>query len=161
MGDPVTLGLIGAGTGLLKNELVDAPREARQKKYNAAVIRYSPWTGMKPGQTQYSDPFGNMLQFGTTGAMMGLMNPGSGAAAAPAVDNFTGAGPEVGSAGAPSLGVNTDLGFNAAPAMNDLSGGPMAANNASLSWEGLARQARSKMANGIPNNMNLTDYNIG
>lgn len=66
------LGLaIGAGAGLLKNELVDQPKEERERKLAAATQRYSPWTGLKAGEIQHADPFGNMLSFGTAGGMLG------------------------------------------------------------------------------------------
>jgi hypothetical protein len=69
--DPLTLGLIGAGVGLAKSELIDRPKEARQRKVNAEIMRWSPWTGMQPGQVQEADPFGSALAAGTTGAMLG------------------------------------------------------------------------------------------
>lgn len=63
---------IGAGVGLLKSELIDRPREQRQRKTRAAEIRYSPWTGLTPSQqVQEADPLGSALQFGSTGAMLG------------------------------------------------------------------------------------------
>ncbi len=63
---------IGAGVGILKSELVDRPREQRQRKTRAAEIRYSPWTGLTPSQQiQEADPLGSAMQFGSTGAMLG------------------------------------------------------------------------------------------
>ena len=67
--DPMTIGLL-AGAGLLKSELVDRPREERQRKQAAITARWSPWTGMAPGQIQEADPFGSALQGGLTGAML-------------------------------------------------------------------------------------------
>lgn len=63
---------IGAGAGLLKNELVDKPKEKRQRKLAGTVAEYSPWTGHNPGQIQEADLFGNMLTGGLTG--MGISN---------------------------------------------------------------------------------------
>lgn len=65
------LGLaIGAGAGLLKSELVDQPKEERQRKLAAATQRYSPWTGLKAGDIQTADPFSGMLNYGAQGAML-------------------------------------------------------------------------------------------
>jgi hypothetical protein len=70
--DPITLGLlIGVGGGLLKSELVDRPKEERQRALAAETQRYSPWTGLQANKVQEADPFGSAMQFGTTGAMMG------------------------------------------------------------------------------------------
>lgn len=71
--DPVTMGLIGAGVGAAKSELIDRPREERQRKMAAEMAIYSPWTGMDatkmiPGET---DAFGSALQGATSGMMMG------------------------------------------------------------------------------------------
>lgn len=67
--DPLTIGLM-AGAGLLKSELVDRPREERQRRQAAITARWSPWTGMAPGAIQEADPFGSALQGGLTGAML-------------------------------------------------------------------------------------------
>lgn len=69
--DPLTLGLIGAGVGLAKSELIDRPKEERQRKQAAITARWSPWTGMAPGAIQEADPFGSALTTGVTGAMLG------------------------------------------------------------------------------------------
>lgn len=37
----------------------------------AAIARYSPWTGMKPSTPKEADPFGSTLQGGLTGATLG------------------------------------------------------------------------------------------
>lgn len=61
---------IGAGAGLVKNEMIDKPRAHKQRELAAATERYSPWTGMHGQPVQESDPFGNALQFGAAGAGM-------------------------------------------------------------------------------------------
>ncbi len=66
---PVILGSLGLGAA--KHFISDKPRAERQRKLNAEIIRYSPWTGMAPQQVDEPDLFGNLLQFGTTGAMLG------------------------------------------------------------------------------------------
>lgn len=71
MANPLILGGVLAGTGLLKSLTLDKAKEDRQRKLAAETARYSPWTGMQPGQIQEADPFGSALQFGTTGAMLG------------------------------------------------------------------------------------------
>lgn len=67
--DPMTIGLM-AGMGLAKSELVDRPREERQRRQAAITARWSPWTGMAPGAIQEADPFGSAMEAGLTGAML-------------------------------------------------------------------------------------------
>ena len=67
--DPVTIGVM-AGLGLAKSELIDRPREERQRQQAANTMRYSPWTGMAPNAVQEADPFGSAIQGGLTGAML-------------------------------------------------------------------------------------------
>ena len=69
--DPLTLGLIGAGVGLAKSELIDRPKEARQRKVNAEIMRWSPWTGMQGEAVNPADPFGSSLTYGLTGYSLG------------------------------------------------------------------------------------------
>lgn len=71
-----------AAGGLLKSELIDRPREDRQRQMQAEIARYSPWSGMQanPGAISEADPFGSALQGGMTGAAFG-QNMDSAAAA--------------------------------------------------------------------------------
>jgi hypothetical protein len=62
---------IGAGVGLLKSQIVDRPKEERQRKLAAETQRYSPWTGLQAQQVQEADPLGNAMQFGVNSGMMG------------------------------------------------------------------------------------------
>lgn len=62
---------IGAGAGLLKSQLVDKPKEERERRIAVAQARYSPWTGIKPQEVQEADPFGSMFQGGTAGLALG------------------------------------------------------------------------------------------
>lgn len=78
--DPLTLALIGGGVGLLKSELIDRPREKRQRQANAEIARWAPWTGMTPGAVREADPFGSVLQGGLTGAMFSQQFPKEAAA---------------------------------------------------------------------------------
>jgi hypothetical protein len=55
---------------LAKSELIDRPREERQRQQAANTMRYSPWTGMAPNAVQEADPFGSAIQGGLTGAML-------------------------------------------------------------------------------------------
>lgn len=80
---PLALAAIGAAGGLAKSEFIDRPREERQRKQAAEIARWSPWTGMKPNDITEADPFGNALQGGMTGAMLGQAM--GGAEGAPAV----------------------------------------------------------------------------
>lgn len=67
--DPMTIGLM-AGMGLAKSELIDRPREERQRRQAAITARWSPWTGMAPGAIQEADPLGSVMESGLTGAML-------------------------------------------------------------------------------------------
>lgn len=67
--DPMTIGVM-AGLGLAKSELIDRPREERQRRQAANTMRYSPWTGMAPGAIQEADPLGTAMESGLTGAML-------------------------------------------------------------------------------------------
>lgn len=66
--DPMTIGLLA---GLAKSVLVDKPQEDRDRQLAAATQRLSPWTHLQANPIQKANPFGNMLQFGATGAMVG------------------------------------------------------------------------------------------
>lgn len=61
---------IGALVGVAKNQLVDVPREKKQRALAAATQRLSPWTGLQAQPIQQADLLGNALQFGSTGAGM-------------------------------------------------------------------------------------------
>lgn len=63
--------LIGAGAGLLKSKLVDAPREERERELAAKTQLYSPWTGLKANPIQEADPLGSAMQGGIAGAQFG------------------------------------------------------------------------------------------
>ena len=65
-------GALGGGAlGLLKGFLIDKPREERQRKEAAEIMRWSPWTGMRAGPIVEADPFGAIMQGGSAGASMG------------------------------------------------------------------------------------------
>lgn len=61
---------IGALVGGVKNQLVDVPREKKQRALAAATQKYAPWTGLQAQPVQQADLLGNALQFGSTGAGM-------------------------------------------------------------------------------------------
>lgn len=109
----MALGLaIGAGAGLLKSQLIDAPREARQRKLAAATQRYSPWTGLQAQPIMPADPFGNALQFGATGAALDSNIKTSNAA-----QNYLNSG------GSPKIDFNSGWGGMAAPGTYNFAGG--------------------------------------
>lgn len=62
---------IGAGIGLLKSQMVDAPKAERERALASATQRYSPWTHLQANPIHEADPFSSALQFGATGAMIG------------------------------------------------------------------------------------------
>lgn len=65
------LPLILAGGMIAKQQLVDKPREERQRKLQAITAQYSPWTGMTPQAVQESSPFEAGLQGAASGLAMG------------------------------------------------------------------------------------------
>ena len=69
--DPLTMMLIGSAIGLGKSELIDKPKEDRQRKLAARTIELSPWTGLKANPIEEADPFGSALKYGATGYSMG------------------------------------------------------------------------------------------
>jgi hypothetical protein len=66
------MALIGAGTGLVKSELIDRPKANKQRKLSATQTELSPWTGRAGGPVDEADPWGAMLKGAGTGASMGL-----------------------------------------------------------------------------------------
>jgi len=69
---------IGAGIGLLKNELVDKPQHSRMQKAQAEITKYSPWTGMKGKTLTPPSAFGSMLQGGMAGLQLGMAQKAAG-----------------------------------------------------------------------------------
>ncbi len=69
--DPMTMGAVGgAGLGILKYPM-DVSKEHRDRAQAAAMIRWSPWTGLKPNEIHSADLLGNVMQGGSQGAAMG------------------------------------------------------------------------------------------
>jgi hypothetical protein len=88
--DPLTLALIGGGLGFLKSGQDDAMAK-KQNLLNAQIMRYSPWTGMHPNQTQgHGDQLGNIMQGALTGGMFGQALDKAGGAAASSPEGTTG-----------------------------------------------------------------------
>lgn len=76
--DPLTMAAIMAGVGIGKSELIDRPREARQRKAEAERIKWSPWTGMnQPAQIDEAKPFDAAMQGAVAGAQFGKQFGGS------------------------------------------------------------------------------------
>lgn len=70
--DPLALLAIGAAAGLAKSELVDRPKEKKQRELAAATQRYSPWTGLQAQPIKEADPFGSALGLGAAGYQAGI-----------------------------------------------------------------------------------------
>jgi len=70
---PIIAGaLITALVGLAKSQLIDKPKEKKQRRIRAAQVRFSPFTKRAPTQDiQEADPFGTAFQFGGAGAALG------------------------------------------------------------------------------------------
>lgn len=69
---PLLLGaLIGAGLGTAKHFVSDKPNEEADRRLAAETARYSPWTGMRPGQIKRANLVGNVMQGAGAGALVG------------------------------------------------------------------------------------------
>lgn len=62
---------IGALLGGVKHYAFDKPGEEADRKLAAETARYSPWTGMRPGQVKRANLGGTLIQGGATGALLG------------------------------------------------------------------------------------------
>lgn len=114
--DPLTMGLLMGGAGLAKGELIDKPREQRQRKMEAEIQRWSPWTGMGAKPVQQADPFASAMQGGMSGAMLGgALQNSAGPAAAAETNSMAAASDQVPMASAQNAPVP-------APAANGLHG---------------------------------------
>ncbi len=72
--------LIGAGLGVAKG-IKDQQAEKRDRKTQAEMARWSPWTGVQAQPVKKADMMGSIMQGGMAGASMGQMMGGGGAAA--------------------------------------------------------------------------------
>lgn len=64
------LPLILAGGMIAKNQLVDKPKEERERKLQAITAQYSPWTGMTPQAVKETSALDAGLQGAATGLTM-------------------------------------------------------------------------------------------
>jgi len=76
--DPITLGLIMGGTGLVSgwmNAQAQKRANEQQTKMAAAQAEFSPWTNMRPETPQIkpADPVGGALAGGLQGGLSGVM----------------------------------------------------------------------------------------
>lgn len=62
---------IAAALALAKDQMVDKPKEARQRKLAGETQRLSPWTKLQAAPIKEHDTMGTMVQYGATGAAMG------------------------------------------------------------------------------------------
>lgn len=69
---PVMMALGMGALGLLKSETIDKPAANRKRDLAATTQRLSPWTGMTAQPVPEVDSFGTALQFGASGAQMGM-----------------------------------------------------------------------------------------
>jgi len=73
--------LAGMGLGILKSELVDRPKEMRQREIAATTAALSPWTGLKAQPVQEA----NWQEAAMSGAAAGMGQEQQEAAAAEAL----------------------------------------------------------------------------
>lgn len=72
--------LAGAGVGAMRS--MQQEQQAKQdRKREAEIARWSPWTGMQAQRPGNPDYMGNLMQGGMTGAMMGQAMGGGSAGA--------------------------------------------------------------------------------
>jgi len=62
--------LAGMGLGILKSELIDRPKEMREREIAATTAALSPWTGLKAGPVKEASWSDAAMQGGLTGAQM-------------------------------------------------------------------------------------------
>lgn len=63
--------VVGVSAGsLAKSELVDVPKEKRQRQLAASTQRYAPWTGLKANPIQEADPAAATMSGAVTGLGM-------------------------------------------------------------------------------------------
>ena len=73
--------LIGAGVGLAKGHM-DRQQERKDRKTQAEIQRWSPWTGLQGQQVKNTSMLGAGMQGAMGGAMIGQAMGGGGATAA-------------------------------------------------------------------------------
>jgi hypothetical protein len=86
--------LIGAGLGAGKHFLLDKPAEEASRKQSAAMMRVSPWSGIKPSEVKTAPGlFASALQGGAMGATAGSALGGAEALSQADLAANAGAGP--------------------------------------------------------------------
>lgn len=82
--------LAGAGLGVAKNIEAQSQADAERKR-QAAIARYSPWTGMNPNFGAIKEPslLGNIATGAATGAMANKMFLQGGDSLAPSANEFS------------------------------------------------------------------------
>lgn len=69
--EPLTMAGIGALLGLAKSEFLDKNNANTQRKLQAEIARYSPWTGMQASAVDEADPLGSAMQGAFAGGSFG------------------------------------------------------------------------------------------
>lgn len=88
---------IGAGAGLLKQQIIDKPKQDKERMLAAETARFSPWTGMKPQAVgPDSSPLEGAVGGGLAGAAMGQQMGGMPGAPGPQKPNMAMAAPVIG-----------------------------------------------------------------
>lgn len=75
--------LAGMGLGILKSELIDRPKEMRQRELAATTTALSPWTGLQAGPVKEA----NWQEAAMSGAAAGMGQEQQEAAAAQALED--------------------------------------------------------------------------
>ena len=97
--DPLTIGLLaGAALGVGKS-IMGGQEAKRKRKAEGTIAQWSPWTGMSAQRVDEPDTFGNILQGGATGAMLGQGIGAAGAAGGGAAGAAGAGGATAGAAG--------------------------------------------------------------
>lgn len=135
--DPLTIGLLaGAALGVGKS-IMGGQQAKRNRKAEGTIAQWSPWTGMSAQRVEDPDTFGNILQGGATGAMLGQGIGAAGAAGGSAAGAAGAEGATAGAAGSGTAGASggaalsaegAGAGAGAAGAGQNMSMAPGAAN---------------------------------
>ena len=127
--------LVGAGLGLVKGHM-DRQQEKKDRKTQAEIQRWSPWTGMQGQNVKSTSMLGSAAQGAMGGAMVGqMMGPG---AAAPATTAETGI--EAGALGAGGTPMAPGSQFHTPYAAG---AAPSAAQDYTSPWMGLGAQYKA------------------
>lgn len=123
---PVLAGMAALG---LARGMMDQKRASKERKQEAEIARYSPWTGMQAQRVKDADILGSTMQGAMGGAMIGQAMGGGGGGAAAAATPAAGGAADAGGMGLtgggapPPLDPSAAGAYQATPAAGAMQGG--------------------------------------